>query len=71
MGLVRIEGKEISLDDAIIDAGIPAIKAALSVDFPDVENADIDIVRPTRAGAPKTASVVKRGTGKGKQSLRA
>lgn len=65
MGLIRIEGKEISLDDAIIDAGIPAIRAALSVDFPAIENADIDIVRPTRAGAPKTASVVKRGTGKG------
>jgi hypothetical protein len=65
MGLVRIEGKEISLDDQIIDAGIPAIRAALSVDFPDVENADIDIVKPVRAGAPKAATVVKRGTGKG------
>lgn len=65
MGMVKIEGKEISLDDGIISAGIPAIKAALSVDFPDVENADIEIVNPTRAGAPRTATVVKRGTGKG------
>lgn len=65
MGVVRIEGKEVALDDQIIDAGIPAVKAALSVDFPDVENADIDIVSPTRAGAPKAATVVKRGTGKG------
>jgi hypothetical protein len=69
MGVVKIEGKPITLDDAIIDAGIPAIKAALSVDFPDVENADIQIERPTRAGAPLTASVVKRGTGKGSLSL--
>lgn len=65
MGLIKIEGKEISLDDAIINAGIPAIRAALSVDFPDVENADIRIVTPARAGAPKVATVVKRGTGKG------
>jgi hypothetical protein len=67
MGVVGIEGKPITLDDAIIDAGIPAIKAALSVDFPDVENAEITIERPTRAGAPVTASVVKRGTGKGQE----
>lgn len=69
MGLVRIEGKEISLPDEIINAGIPAIKAALSVDFPDVENADVRIVTPTKAGAPRTATVVKRGTGKGGFSL--
>jgi len=65
MGLIKIEGKEVSLPDAIIDAGTSAIRAALSVDFPDVENADIQIVSPTRAGAPKAATVVKRGTGKG------
>ena len=65
MGLIKIEGKDVSIDDDIINAGIPAIKAALSVDFPDVENADIQIVTPARAGAPRTASVVKRGTGKG------
>jgi hypothetical protein len=63
-GIVRIEGKEISLDQQIIDAGIPAIRAALSVDFADVENADIEIVTPG-GGAPKVATVVKRGTGKG------
>ncbi|HEX8708845.1 MAG TPA: hypothetical protein VF723_11425 [Pyrinomonadaceae bacterium] len=65
MGVVNIEGKPISLDDAIIDAGIDAIKAVLAPDFPDIENADIQIERPARAGAPVTASVVKRGTHKG------
>lgn len=65
MGTVKIEGKEVALDDAIINAGIPAIKAALSVDFPDVENADVQIVTPTKSGGPRTATVVKRGTGKG------
>jgi hypothetical protein len=65
MGLINIEGKEITLDDAIIDAGMPAIRAALSVDFPDVENADINIVRPVTPDSPRVATVVKRGTGKG------
>jgi hypothetical protein len=65
MAVVKIEGKPITLDDAIIDAGDAAIRAALSVDFPDVENAEIEIERPTRAGHPATATVVKRGTGKG------
>lgn len=65
MGLIKIEGKEIALDDGIISAGIPAIKAALSVDFPDVENADIEIVNPSKSGGVRTATVVKRGTGKG------
>jgi len=45
------------------------VKAALSVDFPDVENADIQIERPKAAGAPATATVIKRGTGKGNSSL--
>lgn len=66
-GIVRIEGKEISLDQQIIDAGIPAIKAVLSADFPDVENADVEILTPG-GGAPKVATVVKRGTGKGNRA---
>jgi hypothetical protein len=69
MGKVLIEGKEVALDDSIINAGITAVKAALSVDFPDVENADVQIVTPARVGAPRTATVVKRGTGKGGFSL--
>lgn len=65
MGVINIEGKSITLDDRIIDAGMEAIKAALSVDFPDVENADITIERPAHVGAPRVASVTKRGTGLG------
>lgn len=65
MGVIKIEGKPISLDDAIINAGDAAIRAALSVDFPDVENAEIEIERPNTPGAPAVATVVKRGTGKG------
>jgi hypothetical protein len=65
MGVVRIEGKPVTLPDEIINAGVPAIRMALSPDFPDVENADIQIERPARVGAPVTATVVKRGTGKG------
>jgi hypothetical protein len=65
MGVVYVEGKNVTLDDEIINAGIETIKAALSVDFPDVENADIQIERPATAGAPTRATVVKRGTGLG------
>jgi len=65
MGVIKIEGKSVTLDDAIIDAGIPAIKAALSVDFPDVENADIEIIGSRAPGVVRSATVVKRGTGKG------
>jgi len=65
MGVVNIEGKPVTLDDAIIKAGPEAIKAALSVDFPDVENAIITVVSGGASGSAHTASVVKRGTGKG------
>lgn len=67
MGLVNIGGKEITLDNAIIDAGPAAIKAALSVDFPDVENADIEVVgqRSPAIVTPRSATVVKRATTKG------
>jgi len=68
MGMVSIEGKEISLDDSIIAAGTSAIRMALSVDFPDLENADIQIVKPNGAPAMVTsrkATVVKRATTKG------
>jgi hypothetical protein len=65
MGVIKIEGKSVTLDDAIIDAGIAAIKAALSVDFPDVENADIEIIGSRAPGVARSATVVKRGTGKG------
>jgi len=70
MGVVRVEGKPITLDDAIIDAGPETIRAALSVDFPDIENAEItvDAVEPASAPAivtSRSASVVKRATPKG------
>jgi hypothetical protein len=70
MGVVRIEGKPVTLDDVIIDAGPAAIRDALSVDFPDIENADItvDAVEPASAPAvvtSRSASVVKRATPKG------
>jgi hypothetical protein len=65
MGVVKIEGKELTLPDNIIDLGIDAVRDALSEDFPDIENADVEIVRPRAAGQPVTATVVKRGTHKG------
>jgi PRTRC genetic system ThiF family protein len=46
MGMISIEGKSVSLPDSIIEAGDVAIRAALSVDFPDVENAQITINKP-------------------------
>lgn len=67
MGLIHIEGKPITLDDSIIEAGVPAIRMALSVDFPDVENADIQIIGSRAPGivTSREATVVKRSTPKG------
>ena len=69
MGVIKIEGKSVALDDSIIDGGIQAIKLALMVDFPDIENADIEIVGSRAPGVARSATVVKRGTGKGAQLL--
>lgn len=65
-GVVYVEGKSFTLDQEIIDAGIPAIKAALAVDVPDIENAEITLDEPKAPGQVRTASVVKRGMGKGR-----
>jgi hypothetical protein len=64
-GTVTVEGKSVSLDQEIIDAGVEAIRAALSVDFPDIENAVIDVEQPKPGSSVRTAQVVKRGMGKG------
>jgi hypothetical protein len=64
-----VDGKSFTLDQEIIDAGVPAIKAALAVDVPDIENAEIVIDEPKQAGAPRTATIVKRGMGKGSSDL--
>jgi len=68
MGVVRVEGKPVTVPDPIIEAGTEAIRAALSVDFPDLENAKITIDTPGRAPAvvtSRSASVVKTATPKG------
>lgn len=57
MGLVSIDGKEVALDDLIIDAGDVAIRAALAADFPDTEDADIQIVRPAASVAASSVRV--------------
>jgi hypothetical protein len=64
-GVVNVGGKQFTLDQQIIDAGVPAIRAALAIDVPDIENAEIVIDEPVRVGEPRTASIVKRGMGKG------
>jgi hypothetical protein len=65
VGVVRVEGKSVTLDQEIIDAGVETIRAALSVDFPDIENAEIQIEAPSASSPVRTATVVKRGMGKG------
>lgn len=64
-GVVHVEGKTVTLDQKIIDAGIEAIRMALSEEFPDIENAEITIDEPKTPGAVRTAEVVKRGMTKG------
>jgi len=68
MGVVRVEGKPVTVPDAIIEAGTEAIRAALSVDFPDLENAKITIDTAGRAPAivtSRSATVVKSAMPKG------
>ena len=44
MAIVKIEGKEVTLPDDVVNAGHQAIRAVLSANgFPAVENADIQI----------------------------
>ena len=70
--VITVNGKEFTLPKEIVDAGKEAIRAALSVDVPDIENADIQIVRDSpRSPAMVTSrsaarvEVVKRATPKG------
>lgn len=67
MGLVRVGDKEITVPDSIIDAGVEAVRMALAVDIPDIENADITIEKPSSPAVvtSRKATVVKRATPKG------
>ena len=61
--VVKVEGKIVTVPDEIVALGKEAIRAALSVDFPAIENAQIEIVK--EAGAPTIVTVSKRATPKG------
>ena len=68
MGVVLVGEKPITLPDEIIDAGEEAIRAALAVEIPDIENAEITIDKPTSAAVVtdrKSATVVRRAIPKG------
>ena len=70
MGVVSVEGKHVTIDDAIIAAGTEAIRDALAVEFPDIENAEISIAGVESPRSPaivtsRSATVVKRATPKG------
>lgn len=64
MAIVHIEGKPVTLDDEIVKLGKEAVRAALSVDFPGVENADIVIEGAKSSSAPATVTVSKRAAPK-------
>lgn len=68
MAIVKIEGKTLTVPDELAAAGKDAIRAALSIDFPAVENAQIEIVEPKEKGAPSIITVTKRATPKGSPS---
>ncbi|HEX8773734.1 MAG TPA: hypothetical protein VF735_08985 [Pyrinomonadaceae bacterium] len=65
MSTVNVDGKPISLPSQIVEAGVPAIRAALAAEIPTIENAEITIERGITPGAAPSVSVVKRGQGKG------
>lgn len=64
MAVVYVDKKPVTLDDEIVGLGVDAVRAALAVDFPGVENADIRIEQPKAAGAPATVTVSKRAAPK-------
>jgi hypothetical protein len=63
MGRIRVGDKELTIDDQIISAGESAIKAALSVDFRDVENLQIQVLEYE----PGKVCLLPRGCGKWKR----
>lgn len=63
MAVVKVEGKDVTLDDEIVRLGKDAVRAALAIDFPGVENADIQI-EGERGGAPAVVTVSKRAAPK-------
>lgn len=64
MGVIRIEGKDVTIDDDVIKAGERAIRAVLGANgFPDIERARIQLPGVDNPGAP--AIVTPRSTGKG------
>ena len=67
MGVVHVGEKPITLPDEIIDAGEEAIRAALAVEIPDIENAEITIDRPEAPAivTSRSATVVRKATPKG------
>jgi len=71
MAVVNVGDKQITLPDEIVEAGEEAIRMALAVEIPDIENAEISIDKPEVVGAPamvtdrKTATVVRKATPKG------
>jgi len=70
MAVIHVGEKPITLPDEIVDAGEEAIRAALAVEIPDIENAEITIAKAAAAGAPavvtsRSATVVKKSTPKG------
>jgi hypothetical protein len=62
MAVVHIEGKPVTLDDEIVKLGKEAVRAALAVDFPGVENADIVIEE--KGGRAPAITVSKRAAPK-------
>jgi hypothetical protein len=66
MGIVKIEGKEVTLDDDVIRAGEEAVRQVLSASgFPAASVAKVKIDKPSKPGAPSIVTVSPRSTGKG------
>ena len=69
MAVLRIEGKEITLPDDVVNAGEAAIRAMLAANgFPAIENANVDIIEGKEPGATTIVVVSPRPLGKGSAS---
>lgn len=69
MGVVKIEGKPVTVEDDVIKAGPDAVRAVLAANgFPMTENAQIQLPDEKNPSAP--AIVTSRSTGNGQAPLR-
>lgn len=66
MAVVKIDGKEVTVPDKVVEKGEDAIRRVLAASgFPAIEGAKIEINRPGGAGSPAIITASPKPPGKG------